>query len=169
MGLLLLLLFCFVLFLFCFIIRFFLHLQFKCYPKSPLYPPPNLLSNPPTPASWPWYFPVLGHIIFARPRAPPPNDGRIVHLLLHMQLETGAQGVLVSSYCCSSCRVADPFSSLGTFPSSSTGGCLFHPVDDCELPLLYLPGIGIHSQESAISGPISKILLVYAIVSVFGG
>ena len=51
-------------------IRYFLHLQFKpIYPQSPLYPPPTLLSNPPTPASWPWYSPVLGHIIFVRPRA----------------------------------------------------------------------------------------------------
>jgi hypothetical protein len=35
-----------------------------------------------------------------------------------MQIETQALGVLVSSYCCSSYRVADPFSSLGTFSSS---------------------------------------------------
>ena len=33
-----------------------------------------------------------------------------------------ALGVLVSSYCCSSYRVADSFSSLGTFSSSSIGG-----------------------------------------------
>jgi hypothetical protein len=49
-------------------IRYFLHLQFKCYPKSPLYPPPVLLPKPPTPTSWPWHSPALGHIIFARPR-----------------------------------------------------------------------------------------------------
>jgi hypothetical protein len=35
--------------------------------------------------------------------------------------------VLVSSYCSSSYRVADPFSSLGTFSSSSIGGPVFHP------------------------------------------
>jgi hypothetical protein len=39
-----------------------------------------------------------------------------------MQLGTQALGVLVGSYCCSTYRVADPFSSLGTFSSSSTGG-----------------------------------------------
>jgi hypothetical protein len=33
-------------------------------------------------------FPCTGDIIFARPRASPPNDGRLVHLLLHMQVET---------------------------------------------------------------------------------
>ena len=81
-----------------------------------------------------------------------PNDGRLGHLLLHMQLETRALGVLVSSYCCSTYRVADPFSSLGTFSSSSIGGPVFHPIDDCEHPLLYLPGTGIASQETAISG-----------------
>ena len=64
-----------------FFIRYFLHLHFKCYPESPLYPPPALLPNLPTPASWPWHSPVLGHMIFTRPRASPPID-------LHMQLET---------------------------------------------------------------------------------
>ena len=53
---------------FSFFIRYFLHLHFKCYPKSPLYPPPTLLPYPPTPTSWPWSSPVLGHIKFARPR-----------------------------------------------------------------------------------------------------
>jgi hypothetical protein len=120
--------------------------------QSPLYPPPTLLSNPPTPASWPWYSPVLGHIILARPRASAPIDGQLGHLLLHMQLETRALGVLVSSHCCSSYRVAETFSSLGTFSSSSIGDHVFHPIDDCEHPLLYLPGTGIASQESAVSG-----------------
>jgi hypothetical protein len=140
------------LFFFKIFIRYFLHLHFKCYPESPLYPPPVLLPNPPTPTSWPWYSPLLGHIIFARPRASLPNDSRLGHLLLHMQLETRAQGVLVSSYCCSSYSVRDPFSSLGTFFSSSIGGPVFHLIDYSEHPLLYLPGTGIASQESAILG-----------------
>jgi hypothetical protein len=57
-----------------------------------------------------------------------------------MQLETQALGVLVSSYCCSTYRVADPFNSLGTFSSSFIGGLVFQLIDDCEHPLLYLPG-----------------------------
>ena len=69
-----------------------------------------------------------------------------------MQLETWALRVLVSSYCCSTYRVADPFSSLSTFSSSSIGGPVFHPIDDHEHPLLYLPGTGIVSRERAISG-----------------
>jgi hypothetical protein len=36
------------------------------------------------------------------------SDGRLGHLLPHMQLETRALGVLVSSYCRSTYRVADP-------------------------------------------------------------
>jgi hypothetical protein len=71
-----------------------------------------------------------------------------------MQLETQALvgGVLASSYCYSSYRVSDPFSSLGTFSSSFIGDPVFYPIDDCEHPLLYLPGTGIASQEIAISG-----------------
>jgi hypothetical protein len=65
-------------------IRYFLHLHFKCYLQSPLYPPPTLLLNPPSPASWPWHSSVLGHIIFAIPRASPPVDGRLGHPMLHM-------------------------------------------------------------------------------------
>jgi hypothetical protein len=78
--------------------------------------------------------------------------GQLGHLLLHMQLETQALGVLVSSYCCSTYRVADLFSSLGTFSSSSIGGPVSHPIDDREHPLLYWPSTDIASQETAISG-----------------
>jgi hypothetical protein len=95
--------------------------------KSPI-PSPTLLPNPPTPASWPWHSPVLGHMIFTRPRASPPIGGLPGHPRLHMQLETqaleGWGGVQVSSYYCSSYRVAEPFLSLGTFSSSFTGGPL---------------------------------------------
>ena len=75
-----------------------------------------------------------------------------------MQIETRALEVLVSSYCCSTYRVADPFSSLGTFSSSSFGCPVFHPIEDCEHPLLYLPGTGIASQETAISGSFQQNL-----------
>ena len=69
-----------------------------------------------------------------------------------MQLR--ALGVLVPtrSYCCSTYRVADPFSSLGTFSSSSIGGPVIHPTADCEHPLLCLLGPGIASYETATSG-----------------
>ena len=67
-------------------------------------------------------------------------------------------GVLVSSYCCSTYRVADPFSSLGTFSSSSIRGPVIHPIADCEHPLLCLLGPGIVSQETAISGSFQQNL-----------
>jgi hypothetical protein len=38
---------------------------------------------------------------------------------------------------------------------------VLHPIDDCEHPLLYLPGPGIASYKTAISG--------FSIVSGFGG
>jgi hypothetical protein len=135
-----------------FFIRYFLHLLFKCYPESPHIPSPRLASLPTHSTSWTWCSPVLGHIKFVRPRGLSPNDGLQGHLLLHMQLETQALGLLVTSYCCSTYRVADPFSSLGAFSSSSIGGPVFHPIDDYEHPLLYLPGTGLASQVTAISG-----------------
>jgi hypothetical protein len=55
------------LFLILFFIRYFLHLHFKRYLRSPLYPPP-LFFYPRTPTSWSWHSPVLRHIKFARPR-----------------------------------------------------------------------------------------------------
>ena len=50
-----------------FFFGYFLHLHFKCYPKSSLYTPPALLSYTLTPTSWPWLSPVLEHIKFAKP------------------------------------------------------------------------------------------------------
>jgi hypothetical protein len=120
-------------------------------PKPPI-TSPTLLPNPPTPASWPWHFSVLKHMNLAIPRASPHIDDRLGHPLLHMQLETQLWGKLASSYCCSSYRVADPFNSLGTFSSSFTRVPVFHPINDYEHLLLYFPGIGIASQERAISG-----------------
>jgi hypothetical protein len=75
------------------IITYFLYLHFKCYPLSwfpcgnpyPFLLPP--LTNPPAPTSWPWRSPTLGYRTFIGPRASPPIDDWLGHLLLHMQLE----------------------------------------------------------------------------------
>ena len=75
-----------------FLRHFILHLNFQCYPPKPLYPPPVLLPNPPTPTSWPCHSPVLGYMIFAIPSASFPTDGQLGHALLHMQLETQLGG-----------------------------------------------------------------------------
>jgi hypothetical protein len=56
--------------------------------RNPPSPPHSLLPNPPTPASWPWHSPTLGHRAFIGPRASPPIDDRLGYPLLHMQLET---------------------------------------------------------------------------------
>ena len=68
-----------------------------------------------------------------------------------------SSGVLVSSWCCTY-RVADLFSSLDTFSSSSIGGPVIHPIVDCEHPLLCLLGPGLVSQETAISGSFQQNL-----------
>jgi hypothetical protein len=75
-----------------------------------------------------------------------------------MQPEKPALGLLVSSYCCSTYRVADPYSSLGNFSSSSIGGTVFHSIADYEHPLLCLPGTGIASQETAKTGSFQQNL-----------
>jgi hypothetical protein len=97
-------------FFFNFFIRYFLHLYFKCYPESSLYCPPALLPYPPTPTFWSWRFPVLGHIKFARPRGLfsqwwPTRPSSTTYAA-----RDTSSGVLVSSYCCSTYRVVDPFS-----------------------------------------------------------
>ena len=42
---------------------------------------------PPTPTSWPWHFPTLGHWAFTGPWASPSIDAQQGHPLLLMQLE----------------------------------------------------------------------------------
>jgi hypothetical protein len=159
---------------FIFLIGYLFHLHFQCYPKSPPHAPPptpptHPLPHPPTPTSWPRRSPVLRHIKFAR----------LMGLCFHWWLtrpfsdtyaarDMSSRGVLVSSYCCSTYRIAGPFSSLGTFSSSSIGGPVVHPIADREHPLLCLLGSGILSQEQLYLGPFSKILVGYAMVSAFG-
>jgi hypothetical protein len=134
-------------------IRYLFHLHFQCYPKSPPHPP---LPIPPTTYS---HFlalalrsPVLRHIKFAQPMGlsfhwwptRPSSD-------TYAARDMSSRRVLVSSYCCSTYRVTDSPSSLGTFSSSSIGGPVIHPIADCEPPLLCLLGPSIASQETAMS------------------
>jgi hypothetical protein len=144
-------------FFFNFFIRYFPHLHFQCYPKGPPYPPPPI-PYPPTLLFWPWRSPVLGHIKFASPMG----------LSLHwwptrpsfdtFAAKDKSSRELVSSYCCSTYRVAVPFNSLGNFSSSSIRGRVTHPIADCDHPLLCLLGPGIVSQESAITGSFQRNL-----------
>jgi hypothetical protein len=134
--------------------------------------PLPLLPSPSTPNSWMWHSPTLGHRTCIGRRASPPTDDRIGYPLLHMQLEScvppcvlfgallqGALGVLASSYCCSSYRAADPFTSLVTFSSLFFGNPVLHPMDGCEHPLLYLSGTGRTSQKTALSGSCQQALV----------
>ena len=135
-----------------FFIRYFLHLHLKCYPQRPLYLPSTLFPNPQTPASLALAFPFPWTYALHKTKGLSSHWWPTRSSSTTYATRDTALGVLVSSYCCSSYRVADPFSSLGTFSSSSTGGSVFHPIADYEHPLLCLPDPGIASQETAISG-----------------
>jgi hypothetical protein len=134
-----------------FLIRYFLYIHFKFQMlswKFSIPSLPTLLPYPPTPASWPWHSPVLGHIKFVIPTGLssqwwPTRPSSATYAARDM-----SSGV--SSNCCSTYRVAGPFSSLGAFSSFCSGGPVFHLIDDYEHPLLYLPGTGIASYKSSI-------------------
>ena len=111
----------------------------------------------------------MGQIIFGRPRASPPSDGQLGHLLPHIQLETRAQGILVSLYCYPSCRVTEPFNSLGTFSSFFIGDPVLHPMDVCEHPLLYCQALTEPLRRQLSQVPVSKLLLASTIGPGFGG
>jgi hypothetical protein len=116
------------------------------------------LPYPPTSPFWPWRSPVLGHIKFEWPMGLSFQWWPTRPSFDTYAARVKRSGVLVSSYCCSTYRVADPFSSLGTFSSSSIGGPVIHPIADCEDPLLCLLGPSIVSQEIAISGSFQQNL-----------
>jgi len=154
-------------------IRYFLHLNFKCYPQSPLYPPPTMLPNPPTPDSWPWHSPVLGHMIFARPRASPPIDGWLGHPLLHMQLVTQLCG---GGWWYWLIHTVDPPIGFQTpldiwllsLAPSLWALCSIQymtvSIHFCICQALAQP----HTRQLH-QGPVSKVLLAYTIVSGFSG
>jgi hypothetical protein len=149
--------------LFClfFILFFLLGIYFiyisNAIPKVS-HPLPHPFSHPPTTTSWPWCCPVLRQMKFAQPMCLSFHGWPTRPSSDTYGARDTALGVLVSSYCCSTYRVADPFSSLGTFSSSSIGDPVFHPIADCEHPLLCLLGPGLVSQETAISGSFQQNL-----------
>jgi hypothetical protein len=157
-----------------FLIGYFLYLHFKCYPLSwfslqnPSTPSPlPLLTNPPTPTSWPWHSPTLELRAFTGPRASPPIDDRLGHLLLLMQLEPWVPPCMLFGWWFSPKELrgywlvhivvlpmglqtpsAPWVLSLGT----SLGDSVLCSMEGCDHPFLYLSGTCRASQETAISG-----------------
>jgi hypothetical protein len=113
--------------------------------RSPIPTPP--IPYPPTPLFWPWRSPVLGHIKFANPMGLSLQWWPTRPSFDTYAAKEKSSRVLVSSYCCSTYRVAVPYNSLGNFSSSSIRGRVTHPCD-CDHPLLCLLGPG----ERAITG-----------------
>jgi hypothetical protein len=140
-----------------FLLGIFLIYIFNAIPKVPhTHPTPNSL-----PTHSPFLalvFPWLGHIKFASPMGLSFQWWPTRPSFDTYAARDKSSGVLLSSYCCSTYRVAVPFSSLGTFSSSSIGGPVIHSKADCEHPLLCLLGPGIVSQETAISGSFQQNL-----------
>jgi hypothetical protein len=130
----------FVSFFLIFFIRYFPHLHFQYYPKGPPYPPPHPL--PTHSPFWPWRSPVLGHLKLASPMGLSLQWWPTRPSFDAYAARDKSSGVLVSSYCCSTYRVAVPFSSLGNISSSCIGGRAIHPIADCDHPLLCLLGPG---------------------------
>jgi hypothetical protein len=135
---------------FLFYLGIFLIYISQCYAKSPPYPP--------TFPFWPWCSPVLGHRKFASPMGLSFQWRPTRPSFVTYAARDKSSGVLVSSYCCSTYRVAVPFSSLGTFSSSSIGSRVTYSIADCEHPLLCLLGPGIVSQETGTSGSFQQNL-----------
>ena len=57
----------------------------------------------------------------------------------------------------------------GYFSGSFIGDLVLCPMNDCEHPLLYLPGTRRASQETAISGSCQQALVGICLVSGFSG
>ena len=62
-----------------------------------------------------------------------------------------------------------PLQLPGYFSGSFIGDRVLHPMDDCEHPLLYLPGSGRASQETAITSLCQQDLVGMSLVSGLAG
>ena len=130
-------------------IRDFLHLHCKCYPESPLYPPSPHSCTHPLPFMA-LVFPSIGAYKVCKTKGPlfPRMADQAIFCYMCSQRHE-LWGLLVGSYLCS----------IGMQTPSAPWvlyllhwGPVFHPIDDCEHPILCLPGTGVASQETALSG-----------------
>jgi hypothetical protein len=172
-------------FLFLFFNQMFSLYTFQMLPPFLVPPPPKapyplpLLTNPPTPVSWPWHSPALGNRTFKWPRASPPIDDQLRHPLLHMQLEPWVRpsvffdwwlsprelyGVLVSSY----------FSPMGLETSSAPWILSLAPLFGTVCSVQWM-AVSIYFcicqslaeplRRQLYQAPVSKFLLASTIVS----
>jgi hypothetical protein len=139
-------------------------------PKIPYPLPPLPVPQPTHSHSWSWHSPILGHRTFTGPRASPPIDDRLVHPLLHIQLEPQISPCVFFDWWFSSKELwgywlvhivvpPRPLQLPGYFSSSFIGNPVLLPMDDYEHQLLYLPGTGRAPQETAISGSCQQALV----------
>jgi hypothetical protein len=104
---------------FLFFIRYFLHLYLQCYLKSPPYPP----TTTPLPTHSHFLalaFPYTEAYKVCKTKGLFPQWWPTRPSFDTYAARDMSSGVLVSSYCCSTYWVADPFSSLGILSSSSS-------------------------------------------------
>jgi hypothetical protein len=94
------------------------------------------------------------------------TDGRLGHLLIHMQLEARALGVggwyWLVHIVVPPRGLQTPLAPWVLSLAPPLGGPVIHLIADCEHPLLCLLGPSLASQETAISGSFQQNLLVYA-------
>ena len=86
-----------------------------------------------------------------------------------MQPEIRALGVLVNSYYCSTYRDAEHFSSMDTFSSSYIRSLCSIQYLTVSIHFCVCQALASSHKRQLYQGPFSKILLVYAMVSAFGG
>jgi hypothetical protein len=140
-------------------LNYFLHLHFQWYPqKSSMTSPP--LPYPPTPTSWLWRSPILRHKKFARLMGlsfqwwltRPSSD-------TYAARDTSSGGYWLVHIVVPPIGLQTPLDPwVLTYSSSYIRGPVIHPIADCEHPLLCLPGSGIASQDTAISGSFQQNL-----------
>jgi hypothetical protein len=105
-------------------IRNFLYIHFKCYPESSLYPPPALLPYTHYSHFLALAFSCTGAYKVCNTKGPLFPMMANYAIFSYVQLQIQALGVLVSSYCCSTYRVANPFSSWVLSLAPILGPCV---------------------------------------------
>jgi hypothetical protein len=151
-------------------IRYFFHLHFQCCPKSPPNPRPPI----PLPAHSNFLalaFPCTEALKSLHDQwASLSTDGRLHYLLIHMQLETQAPGgywlVHIFVPPIGLQILPDPWV-LSLAPPLGALGSIQYLIVIIYFCVSKAPAES-HKRE-LYQGPFSKMLLVYAVVSAFGG